>query len=94
MLHDWSNEDCVKILKKCKKAIPKKGGKVIGVIEHDVVSDEITKSQYLLDIHMMTVTTRKERDENEWKSIFLQAGFLSYKIICDLGVHCATEVYL
>ncbi|KAG5586468.1 hypothetical protein H5410_046902 [Solanum commersonii] len=31
ILHDWSDEDCVKILKKCKEAIPSKenGGKVI-----------------------------------------------------------------
>ena len=64
------------------------------VVEHDVESDETTKTQYLLDIHMMTLTTGKERDENEWKSIFLQAGFPNYKIICDLGVHCVTEVYL
>ncbi|KAM0941777.1 putative trans-resveratrol di-O-methyltransferase [Dioscorea sansibarensis] len=97
VLHDWSNEDCIKILTKCKETIPKKEGKVIiieGVIEHDVDSDDITKTQYLLDIHMMTVTTGKERDENEWKSIFLQAGFSSYKIICDLGVHCVIEAYL
>ncbi|KAM0941775.1 putative trans-resveratrol di-O-methyltransferase [Dioscorea sansibarensis] len=96
ILHDWSNEECVKILKKCKEAIPNKGGKVIiieAVVEHDGDSDETTKTQYLLDIHMMTFTTGKERDENEWKSIFLQAGFPSYKIICDLGVHCVIEVY-
>ncbi|KAH7688839.1 O-methyltransferase COMT-type protein [Dioscorea alata] len=96
VLHDWSNDDCVKILKKCKEAIPNKGGKVIiieAVVEHDVDSDETTKTQYLLDIHMMTVSTGKERDENEWKTIFLQAGFLSYKIICDLGVHCVIEAY-
>ncbi|XP_039119647.1 trans-resveratrol di-O-methyltransferase-like [Dioscorea cayenensis subsp. rotundata] len=95
ILHDWSDEECVKILKKCKEAIPN-GGKVIiieAVVEHDVDSDETTKTQYLLDIHMMTFTTGKERDENEWKSIFLQAGFPSYQIICDLGVHCVIEVY-
>ncbi|KAH0639577.1 hypothetical protein KY290_036844 [Solanum tuberosum] len=31
VLHDWSDEECIKILKKCKEAIPskEKGGKVI-----------------------------------------------------------------
>ncbi|KAM3381536.1 hypothetical protein P3S68_007109 [Capsicum galapagoense] len=31
VLHDWGDEDCIKILKKCKEAIPSKenGGKVI-----------------------------------------------------------------
>uniref|UniRef100_M1D3K7 Resveratrol O-methyltransferase n=1 Tax=Solanum tuberosum TaxID=4113 RepID=M1D3K7_SOLTU len=30
ILHDWSDEECIKILKKCKEAIPRKekGGKV------------------------------------------------------------------
>ncbi|KAM0941772.1 putative trans-resveratrol di-O-methyltransferase [Dioscorea sansibarensis] len=96
ILHDWSNEDCVKILKKCKEAIPYTRGKVIiieAVLDDDADLDETTKTKCLFDIHMMIVTTGKERDENEWKSIFLQAGFTSYKIICDLGVHCVIEVY-
>ncbi|KAH7576895.1 hypothetical protein JRO89_XS01G0172100 [Xanthoceras sorbifolium] len=29
ILHDWGDDDCVKILKKCRDAIPKKSGKVI-----------------------------------------------------------------
>jgi len=31
VLHDWSDQECVKILEKCKEAIPPKkaGGKVI-----------------------------------------------------------------
>jgi len=36
ILHDWGNEDCIKILKKCKEAIPSKenGGKVIIIDVH------------------------------------------------------------
>lgn len=30
-MHDWGDEDCVKILKNCRKAIPEKTGKVIVV---------------------------------------------------------------
>ena len=29
LLHNWSDEACVKILKNCRKAIPEKTGKVI-----------------------------------------------------------------
>jgi len=38
-LHDWGNEECVKILKNCKKAIPprEEGGKVIII---DMVVEE------------------------------------------------------
>jgi hypothetical protein len=29
VLHDWSDENCIKILKNCRKAIQQKSGKVI-----------------------------------------------------------------
>ena len=29
IMHDWSDESCVKILKNCRKAIPEESGKVI-----------------------------------------------------------------
>ncbi|KAL8482963.1 hypothetical protein ACS0TY_025860 [Phlomoides rotata] len=37
ILHDWSDELCIEILKKCKEAVPKDGGKVIIV---EAVIDE------------------------------------------------------
>ncbi|XP_078170020.1 trans-resveratrol di-O-methyltransferase-like [Carex rostrata] len=81
ILHDWSNEDCIKILQRCKDAIPSReaGGKVI-VLEAVVgstfamISDE---PQLLLDMLMLTVTGGEERDEIEWKKIFKEAGFTS-----------------
>jgi hypothetical protein len=37
-LQDWNNDDCVRILKKCKEAIPKDKGKVI--IVETVIGEE------------------------------------------------------
>ncbi|KAJ0986729.1 hypothetical protein J5N97_005085 [Dioscorea zingiberensis] len=98
ILHGWNHENCVKILRKCKDAIPEKekGGKVIIIdtmVGHGAENRDTISTQYLLDIHMMTVAAGIERDENEWKAMFVQAGFQSYKIICDFGVHCVIEVY-
>ncbi|XP_077211908.1 (RS)-norcoclaurine 6-O-methyltransferase-like [Tasmannia lanceolata] len=68
ILHDWDDEDSVKILKRCKEAIPKEGGKVIIV---DIVLDiedgqEITRSRYAFDVIMMLSTGGgKERTEKE-----------------------------
>ncbi|KAL6838576.1 hypothetical protein ACP4OV_031632 [Aristida adscensionis] len=97
VLHDWSDEECVKILKNCRKAIPprEEGGKVIimdivvGVGPTDLKNKEV---QVLFDLYMMIVNGI-ERDEQEWKKIFLEAGFSDYKITPVLGFRSIIEVY-
>ncbi|XP_077214417.1 (RS)-norcoclaurine 6-O-methyltransferase-like [Tasmannia lanceolata] len=77
ILHDWDDEDCVKILKRCKEAIPEKGGKVVIV---DIVMDieeghSITHTRYAFDVIMMIYTGGKERSEEEWRKLLSSAGF-------------------
>ncbi|KAL5581943.1 hypothetical protein UlMin_014385 [Ulmus minor] len=84
IMHDWSDEDCVKILKNCRKAIPKKSGKVMIV---DVVLDEdgdglFDYSGLAFDLLMAAhASGGKERTEKEWKKILKEGGFPTYKII-------------
>ncbi|KAK2383167.1 isoflavone 7-O-methyltransferase [Trifolium repens] len=92
VLHNWSDDDCIKILKNCKKAISGKGkgGKVIiidVVINEKQDEHEMTEVKLLLDVIMMTSLNGKERNEKEWKQLFLQAGFKSYKIFPTFGAH-------
>lgn len=99
ILHDWGDEQSVKILKKCKKAIPSKdeGGKVIiidMVIENQSEDKNSTTTQLCFDMMMMSLfNTGKERSLKEWKKLFSEAGFSSYKIIPILGVRSLIEVY-
>ncbi|TKY45204.1 Flavonoid 4'-O-methyltransferase [Spatholobus suberectus] len=86
VLHNWSDDDCIKILKNCKDAISGKGkgGKVIIidiVINEKQDEHEMTEGKLLLDIAMMTSLNGKERDEKEWKQLFMKAGFKHYKIL-------------
>ncbi|XP_025791300.1 O-methyltransferase ZRP4-like isoform X2 [Panicum hallii] len=97
VLHDWNDEECVKILKNCKKAIPPRdeGGKVVII---DIVigagqSDKKQKEmQVVFDLFIMFINGT-ERDENQWKKIFFEAGFCDYKITPVLGVRSLIEVY-
>ncbi|KAF8705791.1 hypothetical protein HU200_030996 [Digitaria exilis] len=96
VLHDWSDEECIKILKNCKEAIPprEKGGKVVII---DIVigagrSDLEREVQVVFDLYNMVVNGT-ERDENEWKKIFLEAGFSDYKITSVPGLRSIIEVY-
>ena len=96
-MHDWSYEECVKILKNCKKAIPprEEGGKVIlidMVVEEGSSNLKQGEMQALYDI-FMTIINGIERDEQEWKSIFFEAGFSDYKISPVLGVRSIIELY-
>ncbi|CAL4909122.1 unnamed protein product [Urochloa decumbens] len=97
ILHDWDDEECIRILKNCRKAIPprEEGGKVIiidmaiGVEPSDLRHKEM---QAVFDIFVMVING-KERNEKEWKKIFFKAGFSDYKITPVLGVRSIIEVY-
>ncbi|XP_038973469.1 trans-resveratrol di-O-methyltransferase-like [Phoenix dactylifera] len=98
ILHDWTDEQCVKILKLCKEAIPERedGGKVLIL---DIVmnassenSATMTELQLFCDIDMLCITAGKERQEHEWRKIFFAAGFTNYKI-SSLGTRSLIEVF-
>ncbi|XP_006346269.1 trans-resveratrol di-O-methyltransferase-like [Solanum tuberosum] len=98
ILHDWSDGDCIKILKKCKEAIPSKenGGKVILieiVMDQNKDDDKSYETQLLIDILMMILLSGKERSQQEWAKLFFDAGYSDYKIIPILGLRCVIEVY-
>ncbi|XP_044466401.1 probable O-methyltransferase 3 [Mangifera indica] len=98
ILHDWNDEECVKILKKCKEAITSNGkmGKVIIIdmlLEKKEGDDKSTETQLFFDMVMMTLVTGKERDEKEWAKLFFKAGFTHYKINPILGLRSLIELY-
>uniref|UniRef100_A0A5B6YSF3 Putative trans-resveratrol di-O-methyltransferase n=1 Tax=Davidia involucrata TaxID=16924 RepID=A0A5B6YSF3_DAVIN len=97
VLHNWSDEDCVKILKRCREAIPSKdGGKVIiidMVINDEKDEHDITETKLVFDILMMVVVTGRERNEKEWEKLFLEAGFSHCKITPIFGLKSIIEVY-
>ncbi|KAG8090867.1 hypothetical protein GUJ93_ZPchr0011g28070 [Zizania palustris] len=96
VLHHWSDEDCVKILAQCKKAIPTReaGGKVI-IIDIVIGSapGHVLEAELLMDVGMMLVTKGRQRDENDWRDLFKKAGFSDYKIVKKLGARGVFEVY-
>uniref|UniRef100_A0A804LL45 O-methyltransferase ZRP4 n=1 Tax=Zea mays TaxID=4577 RepID=A0A804LL45_MAIZE len=97
-LHDWGDDECVKILKNCKQAIPPRdaGGKVIildVVVGYKQSNIKHQETQVMFDLYMMAVNG-VERDEQEWKKIFAEAGFKDYKILPVIGdVSVIIEVY-
>ncbi|KAK7362790.1 hypothetical protein VNO77_04912 [Canavalia gladiata] len=98
ILHNWSDDECIKILKNCKEAISSigEGGKVIiidVVINEKNDKHEITEVKLLFDIVMMTFHNGKERSEQDWKRLFVKSGFNHYKIFPTFGFRSLIELY-
>ncbi|XP_043692863.1 trans-resveratrol di-O-methyltransferase-like [Telopea speciosissima] len=100
IIHDWNDEECVQILKRCREAINSRdeGGKVIII---DIVVDDkqqqgenkSIETQLFSDMVMMAHVGGRERTEKEWEELFIQSGFSHYKIAHVLGLRSLIEVY-
>ncbi|RDX97863.1 Trans-resveratrol di-O-methyltransferase, partial [Mucuna pruriens] len=99
ILHDWNDEQCVKILKKSKEAIIKSKSKEQKVIIIDIVMEsekgdcESIETQLFADMVVMVLYPGKERSEKEWAKLIFSAGFNDYKITPVLGIRSLIEVY-
>lgn len=95
IMHDWGDDECVKILKNCKKAIPSRdaGGKVIVVdmlVGVGPPDQKHLETQTLFDALLINGV---ERDEQEWKKVLVEAGFSDYKIMPVRGSRSIIKVY-
>ncbi|XP_026430419.1 3'-hydroxy-N-methyl-(S)-coclaurine 4'-O-methyltransferase 2-like [Papaver somniferum] len=95
ILHDWNDEHCVNILKKCKEAIPEETGKVIivDVALDEESEDELTKARFILDIDMLVNTGGRERTPDDWENLLQRAGFRSHKISPIRAIQSVIEAF-
>ena len=73
IVHDWADEQTVKILSNCRKAIPKNGRLLI--IEAVLPSGNKPSLAKDFDMLMMVVPGGIERTEEEYRLLFKHAGF-------------------
>jgi hypothetical protein len=73
ILHDWSDDECVKILSNIYSASPKDG--TVLIAEHLVPGPETPHFSKLFDIHMMCVASGKERTTGEYAELLKRAGW-------------------
>jgi len=92
ILHDWSDEQCLKLLKNCYDATPN-DGKVIVVEAVLPVMPEMSTSAKIncqMDVLMMTQNPGgKERTEAEFMGLATKAGFSGIRyesFVCNFWV--------
>ncbi|KAD4982220.1 hypothetical protein R6Q59_001788 [Mikania micrantha] len=85
ILHDWSDDHCVKLLKNCYKALPNNGKVIVVEMILPFVPDtsSSTKLNTQLDAIMLAIYGRgKERTEDELLALAKSAEFKGLKKIC------------
>ncbi|CDY64795.1 caffeic acid 3-O-methyltransferase [Brassica rapa] len=79
ILHDWSDEKCVEILRNCKKAIPETGRVIVieTIVPREVNNTDIaTKNALHSDVGMMCLTRGgRERTKEEFEVLAMKGGF-------------------
>jgi predicted O-methyltransferase YrrM len=72
VLHDWDDESCVKILRKCREAMEPDGR--IAIIESVIGADGDASLTALMDLNMLAVLNGRERSLSEFDALLRRAG--------------------
>lgn len=73
ILHDWNDDECIKILSNIRKAAA--GPARVFIVEHIVSEPAVPHFSKLFDIHMMCWGTGRERTEAEYVRLLEGAGW-------------------
>ena len=92
ILHDWPEDDCVKILKNIRAVIPKaeEGGRLY--IAEVVLDEDSDRFKYMLSINMINMTNSVERTEAEFAQILRRGGFEIANVHRNEGLVSLIEV--
>ena len=79
IVHDWSDEQCGKILSSCRAGVTN-GGKLL-VVDSVVPADAKYDPVKVMDLVMMLFSGGKERTEKEFSALFAASGWRLNQII-------------
>lgn len=83
IIHSWNDEDAVKILKNCRRAIRNNGTLlIIGDVLRQ--SNEPDPNGGLMDLMMLVLSPGRERTEPEYNALLKKAGFALARVIPTL----------
>jgi SAM-dependent methyltransferase len=82
VIHDWSDEAAVRILKNCRRAIEPDGTLIL---VDTVLTDSSDSARALMDLLMMVLTGGRERTESEFNEILREAGFSLTRVLPTVG---------
>jgi hypothetical protein len=79
ILHDWSDDECVTILRRCRESLRPDG--VVLVVELLLDRPGHERFTALMDIQMLVVAGGRERTEAEFAALFARAGLRLTRVL-------------
>ncbi len=73
ILHDWNDDDAVRILRRCRERMSTPESRVF-VVEQVVPDELVPHPARLLDLHMLVLLGGRERTRAQWSRLFDRAG--------------------
>jgi O-methyltransferase domain len=89
ILHDWSDQQCVQILRTCREAMGRKAR--ILVVDAVVPPGNELDPAKVMDILMMLLFEGRERTEEEFHQVFRLAGLKLTKVVPTASVLSIVE---
>lgn len=97
ILHDWSDEHCLKLLKNCCNALPEFGRVIIvELVVPEFKDTSSSKLNYVMDRDMVMLAAcpgGKERSLKEFGALAKQSGFATVKFMCNAAVYSVLEFH-
>ncbi|XP_043714884.1 caffeic acid 3-O-methyltransferase-like [Telopea speciosissima] len=84
ILHNWSNDQCLRLLKNCYEALPEDGKVVVeeAILPASPETNLVAKDTFAMDLRMMDVQSGgKERTEKEYSDLANRSGFNGIRFI-------------
>ncbi len=89
VLHDWNDEDSLKILRSCRAAMPEHGR--VLVVDAVIPPGNEPHASKLYDVAMMTIFDGKERTEEEFTRLLAEADLKVARIVPTAGTLSIVE---
>lgn len=75
IIHDWNDEECVRILRNCHRAMESNGRLICVDAVLPPMGDTSGAPSKLTDLAMMAFITGKERTRVQWERLYKESGF-------------------
>jgi len=92
VIHDWSEQQCIRILENCRKAM-KRDGRVL-IIEMVLPPGDTMHPGKILDMIMLVGPGGQERTEVEYRALLEKAGFRLTRIVATESAVSVVEAVL
>jgi len=79
ILHDWNDDEAVRILKSIRKAIPADG--ILLILENVIPDGSEPHLGKMIDMIMMTILSGTERSRSEYEALLNRAGFTVEEVV-------------